>query len=58
MADLILLPKKATPEMCVAGVKVMAAAMGENEPQTAVIYGQPNKIYEAMVKAYKPNDDD
>ena len=48
----VIVPKAPTDEMAVAGIKVCEGAMTTNEPQTAVIYGQPKEIYQAMIEAW------
>ena len=41
--------REPTAEMAVAGAKTMAAAMPDGEAQTAVIYGQPKDVFNAMI---------
>ena len=48
-AGLVIVPRKPTGEMVVAGAKTMAAAMPDGEAQTAVIYGQPKDVFNAMI---------
>ncbi len=47
----VIVPRTPTEKMLVAGIKVCSHAAITNAPQTAVIYGQPKDIYQAMIEA-------
>ena len=49
----VIVPRTPTEKMLVAGIKVCSHAAITNAPQTAVIYGQPKDIYQAMIKVAK-----
>ena len=46
-------PEKPTTDMVLAGAKAMSGTSTENEPLTAVIYGQPRDVWAAMWLAWK-----
>ena len=51
-AGFVIVPRTPTEKMLVAGIKVCSHAAITNAPQTAVIYGQPKDIYQAMIEAW------
>jgi len=50
-AGSVIVPREPTEEMIVQGAKAMTVAAVNAEPQSAVIFGQPKEVWQAMIDA-------